>query len=150
MRTLWVIMLMRAHFLSRLLQSKAYTGGLIFLLGSRQSKEGWRVSARPVACSACAHKCVHLHVFIHPSLCLCVSVFFIRSDPSASRYWCHFPPCQSKATAECQSLRALVYRQLTCMSVLFGCTLFPCCSKFTKREGFLKVKVQFISCERLA
>lgn len=79
-KTLWVIMLIGAHFLSRLLQSEAYAGGLMVLLGARQSKEGWRVSVRPVALHACVHKCVRecvfvcSHAFIRPSLCLCVCV----------------------------------------------------------------------------
>lgn len=114
-----VIMLIRAHFLSQLLQSEAYTGGLIFLLGARQSRGG--VSARPVTLHACAHKCVCSHVYICPSWCVCI--FWSGPDPSASRCWCHFLPCQSKARAECQSLRALVYSQLTCISVLLRCTL---------------------------
>lgn len=55
-KTLGMIMLMRAHFLSRLPQNEAYTGGLIFLLGARQSKEGWRVSVGLVAFNVCVHK----------------------------------------------------------------------------------------------
>lgn len=68
--------------------------------------------------------CVWSHPFICPSVCMCLH-FFSRSDPSASRCWCHLLPCQSKATAEYQSLRALVYRQLTCMSVIL---IFVQCS----------------------
>lgn len=132
-------MLMRAHFLSRLLQSGAHTGGLIFLLAARQSKEGCRVSVRPVALYACVHKCMCSSV----RLCVCVCLHFLSvCDPSASRCWCHLLPCQSKATAECQSLRALVYRQPTCMSVLLGCTLCssPVAAKSHKRKMFPQLK----------
>lgn len=138
-------MLMRAHFLPRLLQSEAYTGGLIFLLGARQSREGWRVSVRPVALNACVHKCVC--VCAHVFMCL---HFLSGSDPSASRCWCHLLPCQSKATAECQSLRALVYRQLTCFSVLLWCTLWSSPVAVKSHKDFPTVKALFICCEQQA
>lgn len=101
-------MLTRVHSLYRLLQSEASTAGLIFLLGARQT-EGWRVHLRPVTHNACVLKCVFTNVMCL-SLCEC---FFLASDPNTCRCWCHLLPCQSKARAECQSLRA---RQLTCIS----------------------------------
>lgn len=136
-------MLTAAHFLSQLLQSEAYTGGLIFLLRDRQSKDGCRVSVGPVALCACVHKCVCSHVCASVHLCVCVCLHFLSgSDPSASRCWCHLLPCQSKATAECQSLRALVYKQLTCMSVLLRITLcsIPVAAKSHKGKIYSQVK----------
>lgn len=70
-KVLEVIMSMSAHFLSRLVQREAHTGGLIFLL--RQSAEGWRVSVRPLG--LCAHKCSHVYLRVP---CVCALAFFIR------------------------------------------------------------------------
>lgn len=73
-KTLWVIMLMRAHFLSRLFQSGAYTGGLMFPLGARRSEEGFGVSARPVALTACVHACGCVFACVYPSISVSVRV----------------------------------------------------------------------------
>lgn len=68
-------MLMRAHFLPQLLQSEAYTGGLIFLLPDK-AQRGCRVSARPVVASACVHKRVRSHASVRRSVLRCVWLFF--------------------------------------------------------------------------
>lgn len=81
-------MLMRAHFLPQLLQSEAYTGGLIFLLPDK-AQRGCRVSARPVVASACVHKRVRSHASVRRSVLRCVWLFFfyqglIRVPPDAA------------------------------------------------------------------
>lgn len=120
-KSLRVIMLMRVDFLSQMLQSKANTGGLIFLLRASQSKEGWRVNVRPVALSVYVRKC--LCSCVYPNVSLSVCAFSSEWDPSACRCWCHLLPWQSKATAEWQFLRDLIYRQFTCMPLLLECAI---------------------------
>lgn len=94
-----------------------------------------------ISACVCVRVCVHMHLSVH--LCVCVCLHFLSgSDPSASRCWCHLLPCQSKATAEYQSLGALVYRRLTCMSVLliFMLCFTPVAAKSHKGKIFPQLK----------
>lgn len=88
---------------------------------SEKTKQRWLQGAFDASCTQFMCVCVCVNMCLSIRLCVCACLHFLSgSDPSASRCCRHLLPCQSKATAECQSL---VYRQLTCMSVLLECIL---------------------------
>lgn len=130
-KTLGVIMLMRADFLSQLLQSKANTGGLIFLLRASQNKEGWRVSVRPVALSVYVRKC--LCSCVYPNVSLSVCAFFIRVRSKCLQMLVPFAPLTIKghcrmAVPQRPDLQAVyLYATITGMCNM----LYPCGRKLT-------------------
>lgn len=135
-KSLRVIMLMRADFLSQMLQSKANTGGLIFLLRASQNKEGWRVNVRPVALSVCVRKCLCSCVYPNVSLSLCA--FFIRVRSKCLQMLVPFAPLTIKghcrmAVPQRPDLQAVyLYATITGMCNMF----YPCGRKLTWRKFF--------------
>lgn len=80
-KTLWVIMLIRAHFLLWLLQNEAYTCGLIFLLGAKQSNKGMEGSQCLRLC-VCICVCgrVRAPTCIYPSISVSVCQHFLSGS----------------------------------------------------------------------
>lgn len=123
-------MLMRADFLSQMLQSKANTGGLIFLLRASQNKEGWRVNVRPVALSVYVRKC--LCSCVYPNVSLSVCAFFIRVRSKCLQMLVPFAPLTIKghcrmAVPQRPDLQAVyLYATITGMCNM----LYPCGRKF--------------------
>lgn len=144
-------MFMRALLLSWLHHSEGYTGGLIFLLGVGQSNKDRRVSERPAALYACEYKrgcvcvCLYSHVFLRPSLCLCVCIFYqglIQVPPDAGAICspANQKPQQNASPSEPWFTGSLPVCQHYSDA---HCALHPCSGKVTQREDFSTDKALF-------